>query len=132
MKTDRPTEDVLLEKLLNTSSRTYLWLHLILEDVIKRSHEVDTPKRMEQLLKKLPATIYEAHEHMLIQSPEPKRARTLLHIVLAATRPLTLEEMNMALNVKKGQKSRKEVDLQPDESFCKHIKKHLWPVRRHC
>ena len=122
LKMDCPTQSILQEKLLATSNRTYLWLHLILEDVVTRSLEVDTPKRMEKFLKQLPTTIYEAYEHMLIQSPEPERARTLLHIVLAATRPLTLEEMNMALNVEKGQKLRKEVDLQPDGTFPAYIK----------
>ena len=122
IKMDCPTQSVLQKKLLATNNRTYLWLHLVLEDVKKRSLEVDTPKRMEKFLTKLPATIYEAYEHMLIQSPEPERARTLLHIVLAATRPLTLKEMNMALNIEKGQKSPKEVDLQPDDTFPAHIK----------
>ncbi|KAL9076312.1 MAG: hypothetical protein Q9161_001028 [Pseudevernia consocians] len=122
LKMDCPTQSVLQQKLLATSNRTYLWLHLILEDVVTRSLEVDTPKRMEKFLKKLPATIYEAYEHMLIQSPKPEQARTLLHIVLAATRPLTLKEMNMALNIEKGQKSSEEVDLQPDGTFPAYIK----------
>ena len=89
---------------------------------MKRSLLVNTPRRMEQFLEKLPATIYDVYEHILRRSREPDLARRLLHIVLAATRPLTLEEMNMAFNIEKGQNSSDEVDLLPDESIRGHIK----------
>lgn len=37
-----------------------------------------------------------------------EKARTMLHIVVAAARPLTLSEMNIALE---------EIDLEPDVSL---------------
>lgn len=59
---------------------------------------------------------------MLAQYPQQEQARELLHIVLATVRPLTLRETNMALNIEKGQKSREEVDLYPQESFGTPVK----------
>ena len=119
---DPDTKSVLQEKLLAKTNRNYLWLHLVLEDVRKRSLRANTPKKMAKFLEKLPATVYDAYERILLRSPEPDLARRLLHIVLAATRPLTLEEMNMALNIEKGQKSCDEVDLLAAESVGGHIK----------
>ena len=122
MKLDPATASILQQRLLDTENRTYLWLHLILEDVIKRSLRVKTPKRMEQFFKEIPATVYDAYDHILKRSPDPDDARKLLHIVLAAERPLTLREMNMALNIEEGQRSREEVDLIAEDTFPSYIK----------
>ena len=122
MKLDPATASILQQRLLDTENRTYLWLHLILEDVIKRSLRVKTPKRMEQFFKEIPATVYDAYDHILKRSSEPDHARKLLHIVLAAKRPLTLREMNMALNIEEGQRSREEVDLIAEDTFPSYIK----------
>ena len=59
---------------------------------------------------------------MLNRSPEQAPARKLLHIVLAAVRPLTLREVNIALNLEEGQKSYEDVELIPDTSLQSHIK----------
>ena len=122
LKLDPDTQSVLQEKLLAKTNRNYLWLHLVLEDVRKRSLRANTPKKMAKFVEKLPATVYDAYERILHRSPEPDLARRLLHIVLAARRPLTLEEMNMAFNIEKGQKSCDEVDLLAAESVGGHIK----------
>ena len=122
MKLDPTTASILQQRLLDTESRTYLWLHLILEDVIKRSLRIKTPKRMQQFFKEIPATVYDAYDHILKRSPEPDDARKLLHIILAAERPLTLREMNMAFNIEEGQISREEVDLMAEDTFPSYIK----------
>ena len=117
LKLGDKAKQVLEHKLLAVEHRTYLWLHLVLEDIVKRSLEVKTAKGMEQILIELPKTIYEAYEHILERSPKPETARRLLHIVLAAVRPLTLREMNMALHIEESNKSHKDVDLVPYKVF---------------
>ena len=77
---------------------------------------------MKQIVDEIPRTVNDAYEAMLGRSPHPKKARRLLHIVLAAVRPLTLREMNMALNIEEGQRSREEVDLDPEETFGSYLK----------
>ena len=115
-------QDFLLQRLLQIGHRTYLWLHLVLKDIRKKSLQVTTQKRMMSFLDHLPETIYAAYEALLEQSREPDNARRLLHVILAAVRPLTLREMNMALNIQKGSRCREDVDLIPKENFARYIK----------
>ena len=122
MKLDIVTQDVLQKRLLEAQNRTYLWLHLTLKDVIKRSPEVKTPKRMERFLDNVPATLHDAYEHILDNSPDIETARKLLHIIVAAVRPLTLREMNTALNIQENNKSLKDLDLIPEAAFPSHVR----------
>lgn len=122
LKLDTVTQNILQQRLLDTENRTYLWLHLILEDIVKRSFKVKTPQRMEKFLELLPATVYDAYERILEQSPDHDDAQKLLQIVLAAQRPLKLEEINIALHVQEGDKTIEEVDLEPENSLPAYVK----------
>ena len=122
LKLGTEVQDLLQNRLLDADNRTYLWLHLILEDILERGTRKNTLQKMERFLKELPKSIYEAYEHMLKASPEPETARRLLHIILAAVRPLTLRELNMALNIEEGQQSREEVALDPEDDFATNIR----------
>ena len=118
---DCRTQAALQDRLLQSENRTYLWLHLTL-DSIEKELGLGTPQRMEKFIRELPRTINQAYEAMLRRCPQPENARKMLHIILAARRPLTLREMNMAFNIEKGQKSREEVDLSPEKSFGSYVK----------
>ena len=118
---DHETQSALQGRLLQTENRTYLWLYLTL-DGVEQEFGLATPKRMRGFIDALPRTVNQAYGKLLDRSPRPEQARKLLHIVLAAIRPLTLREMNMALNIEDGQKSRKEVDLDPEDSFGAYVK----------
>ena len=120
-KFDRETQDALQERLLATASRTYLWLYLALAD-IEKAFGITNPKKMREFVDKVPKSVDEAYETMLNRSPQPEQARKLLHIVLAAVRPLNLQEVNMAFNLEEGQKSYEDVDLIPTMSLQSHIK----------
>lgn len=120
-KLDHETQAALQDRLLQTENRTYLWLHLTL-DGIENGFDLATPKKMKAFIDQLPRTVHQAYEAMLLRCPQPEQARKLLHIVLAAVRPLTLSEMNMVFHVERGQKSHEEVDLYPRESFGKYVK----------
>lgn len=122
-------QNALIDRLKNTRNRTYLWLHLIL-DVIENS--LDSSKiRLERLVQKIPATVDEAYEKLLMKNKDPEKAaqtRRLLHIVVAATRPLTLHEMNIAIAIdekledQESFQSYGELDLDDDEPFKIKIK----------
>ena len=120
-KFDRKTQDALQERLLATESRTYLWLYLALAD-IEKAFGITNPKKMRQFVDRIPKSVDEAYEAMLNRSPDPEQARKLLHIVLAAVRPLDLREVNMAFNLEQGHKSYEDVDLIPEISLQSHIK----------
>ena len=115
------TQAALQDRLLQNENRTYLWLHLTL-DSIEKAFGLATPQKMIIFIRELPRTINQAYEAMLLRCPQPEKARKLLHIILAARRPLTLREMNMAFNIEIGQKSREEVDLFPEVLFGSYVK----------
>ncbi|KAL3477744.1 hypothetical protein BJX99DRAFT_257116 [Aspergillus californicus] len=103
--------------LLQTKHRTYLWLRLILD--VLREQLKTTEKHLLQVIQELPETVEEAYEAMLrrISKRESKRAKRLLGIVVAATRPLTVQEMNIALAIENSSKSSFDLDIEPEEKF---------------
>ncbi|KAF3087187.1 hypothetical protein TWF706_011259 [Orbilia oligospora] len=111
----------LLERFKHTPNRTYLWVHLTL-DSIEHDIEVNveiTKRRMVEVTSELhlPRTLDEAYEGILSRSSNPEQAKRLLQIVVAAARPLTLDEMCMALTLNDGHHSYKDLDLIPEGRF---------------
>ncbi|KAL9471563.1 hypothetical protein ACSS6W_009504 [Trichoderma asperelloides] len=85
------------EKLKETLHRTYLWVYLIFN---RLKHDFKkTLKGAEAAIKTLPKTVHEAYEDILNKSKEDYPVRKALSIILAASRPLTLLEMNIAMNM---------------------------------
>ncbi|KAF3289764.1 hypothetical protein TWF970_003523 [Orbilia oligospora] len=111
----------LLERFKRTPNRTYLWVHLTL-DSIEHDIEVNveiTKRRMVEVTSELhlPRTLDEAYEGILSRSSNPEQAKRLLQIVVAAARPLTLDEMCMALTLNDDHHSYKDLDLTPERRF---------------
>ncbi|KAL8765444.1 MAG: hypothetical protein Q9209_007471 [Squamulea sp. 1 TL-2023] len=102
--------DHLEKRLLETEHRTYLWLRLLWE-IIKDTLST-TITKINQLIDKLPAGIQDAYENLLQRCPEPSFARKVLQIVLVAGRPLTVEEMDVALKVNEDTSSYDDLELE--------------------
>ena len=102
-------------ELLGMKHRTYLWLKLILDLI--QDEVSPTTKRLKRITGTLPSTVHEAYEAILSKSKDPVRTRKLLHIVVAATNPLTLTEMNIALAIKDNHKSYEDLDLESESRF---------------
>ncbi|KAJ5901486.1 hypothetical protein N7495_002014 [Penicillium taxi] len=98
-KLDPSEIDFLIKKMHPESdpiNRTYLWVTLTL-DIIKKMKGFNRGE-VEDSLQSLPASVNQAYEKILSQNQDPeevKKATLLLHIVLAATRPLSLEELSV-------------------------------------
>ncbi|KAK8905623.1 hypothetical protein QC760_005545 [Botrytis cinerea] len=114
--------DLLLEGLSKIENRTYLWLHLIL-DSIEFNPRIDV-QVVKDLLRALPKTIEEAYDAILKRSDEPSKAMRLLHIIVGATRPLSLKEIGIALYITDEIRSYQELEIQEDEQF-KIVIRHL-------
>ena len=77
-------------------NRTYLWVSAIFA---KLETLVDAPEwELMQVIETLPEDVDKAYENILTQTPRDKRKflERVLHIMLAALRPLSLEEMSLA------------------------------------
>lgn len=68
----------------------------------------EVPKAIAEI----PKTVDQAYTAILDKSQDPEAARKLLHIVLAAARPLSLEEINVAMNVDDEHGSMDSLELK--------------------
>ncbi|KAH7381872.1 ankyrin repeat-containing domain protein, partial [Cadophora sp. MPI-SDFR-AT-0126] len=109
-------EKTLLDRLLSVPNRTYLWLHLILDEV-RKSLGASTPQRMLRIVETLPETVDAAYDAILDRSTDATLARRLLHILICATRDLDLDELNIALHIKPGMHKIEDLDLEANNYF---------------
>lgn len=89
--------DKISQQLKRMENRTYLWLHLTLNIIETKRSAYSRSADIEQLLKELPYRVADAYEKILSKSQDERKVEALLQIVLAANRPLTLDEANYAL-----------------------------------
>lgn len=89
-------KDLLQQKLQGIQNRTYLWVYLAIEWM---KDETINKISSKDIISTLPTTVDQAYEAILAKSTNSKEARKLLHIIVATTRPLTLAEMDLALNL---------------------------------
>jgi hypothetical protein len=87
----------LQERLSQVVNRTYLWLHLILEAI--EFALGSTQSRLLPVIATMPETVDEAYDKILLRSKHKKAAKGLLSIIVAAQRPLTLGEIDVALGI---------------------------------
>ncbi len=106
------------DHLKEMDNRTYLWLFLTI-DIIKRyPSRYGKVSDIDSLLSDLPSDVSDAYENILSRSADDGRARILLQLIMAATRPLHLQEVNTALT------------LATRKASCtsyKALKQDLWP-----
>lgn len=111
-------KDHLERRLLNIPHRTYLWIYLVF-DYLRTEVFRKTKTGVNQPIDTLPQSINEAYEKLLERSKDQGTLRKTLCIMLAATRPLTLREMNIAVNMNDISlpTSHKDLDLELDNDF---------------
>ncbi|RYO88653.1 hypothetical protein DL764_008704 [Monosporascus ibericus] len=117
-KLTQDERDLLLQGLISVPNRTYLWVYLTLDLVEGDIGNGINKAKISQLASYLPKTVDEAYDKILSKSRHVEEAKRLLHIVVAATRPLTLKEMDFALV------------LQECHTSYTHINSHLKPEER--
>jgi ankyrin repeat protein len=88
---------------------------LIFPELQKKAAE--SKRVLLRIIDSLPRSVDEIYEKILNQSNDFARAQKLLHIVVAAMRPLTVEEMNIALSIQHDDTCFDEIDLTPPASF---------------
>ncbi|KAH6714372.1 hypothetical protein BKA61DRAFT_517572, partial [Leptodontidium sp. MPI-SDFR-AT-0119] len=112
--------------------RTYLWITLVFDDLLKRTSSINK-EYIESFVKNPPKDVYDAYEKILnrpkIQGPgnqDLKRKRTILQMIVAARRPLTLREMSIALLLPEYQLPYKDLADEIES------KEGIWDIIRDC
>ncbi|KAJ5999891.1 hypothetical protein N7481_000300 [Penicillium waksmanii] len=102
------------QQLLQMEHRTYLWLHLAMDD-IKNTFE-NSLRPAEESIRLIPASVNAAYNKILSRIPfeQVDTVRKILQIVVAARRPLTIREMAMALGIAICPQSRTAADAEID------------------
>jgi ankyrin repeat protein len=122
---DGEVQASLIQHLQDQKNRTYLWVYLMLQEISKSLES--TKRKLIELLGTIPSSVDDAYEKILKRATDPIQAQKVLCLILAAERPLTLKEMNTALEVlsmnERGEKCASENDLVLDkeEAFRKKI-----------
>ncbi|OJI83267.1 hypothetical protein ASPTUDRAFT_202493 [Aspergillus tubingensis CBS 134.48] len=110
------------DRLKQMENRTYLWLYLIF-DIMRQNPSIYSKRsRIESLLQSIPSKVSDAYERILSSSPDEKQTEIMLQIILAAERPLSLSEMNVALTLALQDapfesQAQLESDLWPGTNF---------------
>ncbi|KDN66640.1 hypothetical protein CSUB01_11417 [Colletotrichum sublineola] len=99
LRMNHEVQAAIQEKLLSVPHRTYLWLHLVIDELYQSYKR--TKKAFIKKVDTLPITVEDAYEKILgrLNRNQRREAETLLHIVVSARRPLTLSEMDVALQL---------------------------------
>ena len=96
--------NILRQEIDKVDNRTYLWVSLIFPELHDNVYCEES--ELFQIFKTLPSTVEAAYESILNRSTNSERARKILSIILAATRPLTLTELKIAFSIdRKGNHS---------------------------
>ena len=113
-------------KFINGADRTHLWTSLVLKLLEDALINAVSENDIHSILNS--RHIYDLYNHMLRRSSNPVQARLLLQILLAAERPLTVDEMNIALSIKSSNQTLASIKSelkQPAEryifSLCGHF-----------
>lgn len=101
----------LARRLIDNADKTFLWVALIL-DLVENSARVSR-KALDNVMDMISGSLDAMYEKVLAQTSDAGHARKLLHIVVAATRPLSVEEINLALHIDEEDKSFDQIDFEP-------------------
>ncbi|KAH7308661.1 hypothetical protein B0I35DRAFT_99586 [Stachybotrys elegans] len=108
--------DHLAKRLLRIQHRTYLWVYLVFDYLSKEVFKT-TQTGVESTIATLPESVNQAYEQILSKPKGNPIARKVLSIILAASRPLTLSEMNVAVNIEDTARSFQDLDLEEEKNF---------------
>ncbi|KAJ5934555.1 hypothetical protein N7466_004102 [Penicillium verhagenii] len=118
-KSLEPSEHTFLqEQLTSIQHRTYLWVTLTME-YIEKTPGFTKGNVRRTMGAEIPTSVNDAYSKILNRSPNHIKARRLLHIILAAKRPLLVEELSLASAVQKVDQPADEVkdDIEIVERF---------------
>ena len=89
--------NLLSQKFASIPHRTYLWAHLTLSFL--EQAQTFNKDSINRILDDLPASVDQAYDKILSRSIDKEKSKLILQAIVAAVRPLTLEEMPVVLAI---------------------------------
>lgn len=111
---------VIRAKLARNTNRTYLWVSLLFRE-IERSRG-KTVKKISKIIDNLPNTVEGIYETILEDVEDRDETENLFMIIQAAQRPLTLNEIDVAMELTGELTRYEELDLEGDEGRTEYIR----------
>lgn len=84
---------------MEKENRTYLWLYMIFFEIERNPSAYRRSEDIEHLVSETPLDVWKGYEKTLERFKDRIKGELLLQLVLAATRPLTLDEANLSLTL---------------------------------
>ncbi|KAF5613591.1 ankyrin repeat domain protein [Fusarium subglutinans] len=94
--------------------------HLTL-DLIERQLDISKEKVID-ITSHLPQNVNEAYERILCRTFSKEKATRMLHLIIAADRPLTVGEMIVALELQQHHQSIDDIEIEPEGRFREKIR----------
>ncbi|THW86472.1 hypothetical protein D6D18_07519, partial [Aureobasidium pullulans] len=102
------------QNLLAMEHRTYLWLHLAIEDI--RMTLRDSSRPNVESIDSVPSSVESAYEKILakVAKAQHHKVKLILQIIVGARRPLAVSEMALALGLATSKQHRTPTNAQID------------------
>lgn len=111
----------LQSRLLGIPHRTYLWVYLVFEYLEKETFR-KTERGLNEVIDTLPSSVNDAYQKILARSGDSRFVQKAIRLVLAASRPLDVGEMNVAMHVELQHTSNFDLDLEDDPDFERRLR----------
>ncbi|KAH7132738.1 hypothetical protein EDB81DRAFT_845400 [Dactylonectria macrodidyma] len=113
------------KRLRGITHRTYLWAYLVFDN-LEEDDFIKTPTGVQSAIAALPTSVNQAYDQILNKSKSEERpiVRKVLSIILAASRPLTLSEMKIAVNIDATSQSIHDIGLEDKEDFKSRLRSY--------
>ncbi|KAI5919945.1 ankyrin repeat-containing domain protein [Camillea tinctor] len=123
-------KDFLLQALYAKADQTFLWIHMVLEAV--ENSLLSSIKDFRDIMTKIPPTLETTYLDFLsaIPSDHQETALRLLKLVLASSRPLYLDEINVAFTIDSSHHSVEDVGRDCQNAMAHTIQGILGPFAR--
>ncbi|RAK97067.1 uncharacterized protein BO80DRAFT_364972, partial [Aspergillus ibericus CBS 121593] len=95
---------------------TYLWVDLVLKELQRKENQQLTKKAWLNLARTFPRSLDLVYAKMLSEVNDVAYARRLMHILIAARRPLTWQEANIAVELRCNFASDEPWDAEETEN----------------
>ncbi|KAL1862025.1 hypothetical protein Plec18170_000849 [Paecilomyces lecythidis] len=116
--------DYLEKRLMGIKHRTYLWLYLVFDYLENEMVKLTEKEMQKRVFNNVPVSFDDAYEKILDKSKDKERALKVFKVLLAAYRPLTVGEMQIALETEKVSTSLGDLDLESVGNFQKSLREY--------